>query len=42
MAAELARLTRENARLQAELDKAALIIDVQKNLDRQSPLDISR
>jgi transposase-like protein len=32
LATEVARLTRENARLQAELDKATLIIDVQKKI----------
>jgi transposase-like protein len=32
VAVENARLTRENARLQAELDKATLIIDVQKKI----------
>lgn len=32
LATEVARLTRENARLQAELEKATLIIDVQKKI----------
>lgn len=32
LAVENARLTRENARLQAELEKATLIIDVQKKI----------
>jgi len=40
VAEELAQLRKENARLQARLTQAELVIDVQKKLDWQSPLDI--
>lgn len=42
LADEVARLTRENARLQQQLTNAETIIAIQKKLDWQTPLDTPR